>query len=99
MKLLIPMDKDDTFQGQITDIFNATSWALIEMDGGNTKSVSFVSNYHEVIDEIDTLVIKNEYEPIMEFVEHEVMVLVAHAQKTIEEIIEAYIFKELRDLG
>jgi len=97
MRLLIPIA--DKNKAEITDINSASSWALIQMDGGNIENISFVANYHDIINDIDTLVIKNEYEPIMDFLEREVMILVAHTQKTIEEIIEGYVFKELRDLG
>ena len=99
MNMLIPMDGDDQEESKITDVFSAESWALIEMDNGEVKNISFIESYNEIIGNIDTVIVKNEYEPIMEFLENEIMILVAPTQRTIEDIIEAYVFKELRDLS
>jgi predicted Fe-Mo cluster-binding NifX family protein len=97
--MLIPMDGDDQEESKITDVFSAESWALIEMDNGEVKNISFIESYNEIIGNIDTVIVKSEYEPIMEFLENEIMILVAPTQRTIEDIIEAYVFKELRDLS
>jgi hypothetical protein len=35
----------------------------------------------------------------MDFINMSMMVLVAHTQKTIDDIVEAYLFRELHDLA
>jgi hypothetical protein len=35
----------------------------------------------------------------MEFIDNQMMVLVAHTQRTIDDIVEAYLFRELHDLA
>jgi len=47
----------------------------------------------------EAAVVNNDAEPVMDFMNMSMVVLVAHTQKTIDEIVEAYLFRELHDLA
>ncbi len=44
------------------------------------------------------VVVTGDYEPVMEFIEKQIMVLVAHTQRSIDDVFEAFLFKELHDM-
>ncbi|SMP87742.1 hypothetical protein SAMN06314019_10272 [Epsilonproteobacteria bacterium SCGC AD-311-C15] len=47
----------------------------------------------------ETVVVMNDNEYVWPFMELSMMVLVAHTQRSIDDIVEAYLFKELHDLA
>jgi len=99
MLLLIPLDGDDVQSAQISPILSAKKWALLEIGAGEIVDITLYDSKEDIDEWIDAVVVVNDYEPVMDFIEMQTMVLVAHTQKTIDEIFEAYLFKELNDLS
>ncbi len=99
MILLLPMDGNDTEESKLTDITSALSWATIEIIDGKLINTTFQDSYNETYNNAEAIVVRNDYEPIMEFFEAGIVVLVAHTQRYIEDIVEAYLFRELHDLA
>ena len=50
-------------------------------------------------DWIDFVILKNKYENYMEFMEEGMMVLVTRQEESLEDIINAFKFKELDEIG
>lgn len=98
MLILIPMDSNKRHEGCITTLDQTQSWALIELDEGEIKAVKFYKRREEISEWIDCVVVENAQEYVWPFMEENITVLVAPAQKSIDEIIEAFLFKELHDL-
>ncbi|WP_345975537.1 hypothetical protein [Sulfurimonas sp. HSL3-7] len=80
MKILLPMDSDDTQEGQVVEI-------------------NYFDTKEDVDDWVDAVVVIGNFEPVMEFIEQQMMVLVAHTKRSIDDIVEAFLFKELHDLA
>jgi len=99
MILLLPMDGNDIEKSKLTDITSALSWATIEIVDGRLINTTFQDLYGETYNNAEAIVVRNDHEPIMEFFEAGMVVLVAHTQKYIEDIVEAYLFRELHDLA
>ena len=99
MILLLPMDGDDTQESQLTGILSASFWATVQIEEGRVIEINFTKNREEIESFSDAVVVKNNYEPVMEFVDQQMMVLVAHTQQTIDDVVEAYLFRELHDLA
>lgn len=99
MLLLIPMDGDDTQESELVSILEATFWATVEVEEGRVIEINFYKDRFEIEGLLDAVIVKNNYEPVMEFLEQQMMVLVAHTQRTIDDIVEAYLFRELHDLA
>ena len=98
MFILLPMDGDDTQESKLSPIFEAKKWALLETGEGQIIEIRFYDTREEIEEWIEALVVVNDYEPVMNFIEEQVMVLVAHTQRTIDEVFEAFLFKELMDM-
>ncbi len=99
MLLLLPMDGDDTQESELSSILEAAFWATVEVEEGRVIEINFYKERTEIEGWIDAVIVKNNYEPVMEFLEQQVMVLVAHTQRTIDDVVEAYLFRELHDLA
>ena len=41
MYILIPVDSDNGLEAKITTLLNMKTWALVEFEGGTSKSIVF----------------------------------------------------------
>jgi predicted Fe-Mo cluster-binding NifX family protein len=99
MILLIPMNGDDTQESELTGILSASFWATVEVEEGRVIEINFYADRSQIDVMCDAVIVANNYEPVMEFLDQQMMVLVAHTQRTIDDIVEAYLFRELHDLA
>ena len=100
MLILIPVDGTDPNLSRVTQLFEVKKWALIDFDEGVVKAVNFYDDRTQTgADWIDFVILANKFESYMEFMEEGMMVLCVREEETIEEIIEAFKFKELDEVG
>jgi len=99
MLLLLPMDGDDTQESELSSILEVAFWGTVEIDEGRVVEINFYKDRSQIEGLIDAVIVKNNYEPVMEFIDQQMMVLVAHTQRTIDDVVEAYLFRELHDLA
>lgn len=99
MLLLLPFNGDDTQESTLVPIALATHWATVEIEEGRVVEINFYTDRTQIDALLDAVVIVNDFEPVMEFIEQQMMVLVAHTQRTIDDIVEAYLFRELHQLA
>ncbi len=99
MLVLIPMNSDDVQEAEITTVADAKVWAQLRIEEGEVVEIL----HHERFDGFDAwseaVVVNHDGENVMPFLEMSMMPLVAHTQKSIDEIVEAYLFRELHDLA
>jgi len=96
----IPVDGNDEKKSKIVTQYEAKQWALVNFDEGEVKSVHFFDS-REVCNEewVDFVILVNKYENYMDFMNDGMMCLCVREEETIEEIVEAYKFKELDEIG
>ncbi|MDO9304852.1 MAG: hypothetical protein Q7T77_05955 [Sulfuricurvum sp.] len=99
MLLLLPMDGDDTQESELSSILEVAFWATVEIEEGRVVEINFYKDRSQIEGLIDAVIVKNNYEPVMEFIDQQMMILVAHTQRTIDDVVEAYLFRELHDLA
>jgi hypothetical protein len=99
MKILIPVDCDDLEEAKITPLNDVKFWLCFDMDGGKASNEQFYSSWEEIEDFIDILIVKDQNEYVWPFMEKNIAILVAPTQRYFQDIVEAYIFKELYDLN
>ena len=99
MYLIVPMDKENVDEGKLTKINDAKVWAQLHIEEGRLQDVKFAptSDGFEAFSE--GVVVRDDNEYVWPYMELSMIVLVAHTQRYIEDIVEAYIFKELHDLA
>jgi len=98
--ILIPVDSDAGMKAKIVPISEMKIWAIVEFVDGQAKSVVFHKDRTESgIEWIDFVVLDNKFENYMDFMNEGMMCLVKRKEETIEEIISAFAFKELDEIG
>jgi predicted Fe-Mo cluster-binding NifX family protein len=100
MLILIPVEGTDEKLAKITTVAGLKSWAVVDFDEGEVQSVTFHDDRIETgYDFIDFVILENKFENYLDFMEEGMMVLVRREEETIEELIEAFKFKELDEAG
>ncbi|MDM5272289.1 hypothetical protein PGH07_08855 [Sulfurovum sp. zt1-1] len=100
MLILIPVDSDNGIQAKITALPDMKKWALVEFDEGEAKSITFHDDRTETgADWIDFVILENRFENAMDFMNEGMMCLARREEETIEEILSAFKFKELDEIG
>jgi hypothetical protein len=93
------MDSTDVEEAKITKVFDVKVWAQLRIEEGELVEVLHNEKFDGFSNWSEAVVVCNDAEPVMDFMNMSMIVLVAHTQKTIDEILEAYLFRELHDLA
>ncbi len=101
MLILMPVDKSDPDRAEIAPQAEAGAWALVEFEDGETGAVEFFEDWEAAYAEafVDFVILANKFENYLDFMNMGSMVLVPREAKTIDEIMEAFKFKELDEIG
>ena len=99
MNILIPVDDSDIEEANITLLDDVKYWLLMELDKGKIVKSDFYQQREEITDWVDVVVVKNDKEHVWPFMEENIAVLVAPIQRSVDDIVEAFLFKELHDLN
>lgn len=99
MTVLIPVDSKNQDEANIISMNEKHTWAFVTIDEGQTTSCIFYDDRNDINEWVDSVVVINDKEYVWPFMEAGMIVLTAPLQKSIEEIIEAMLFKELHDLS
>lgn len=99
MNILIPVDDSDYEEAKITLIDDVKYWLLVDFHEGKVVKHDFYQTREEITDWIDVVIVKNDKEYVWPFMEENIAVLVAPLQRYVEDVMEAFLFKELHDLN
>ena len=99
MYIVLPLDSDDTQEAKLTKIEDAKVWGQILIENGEVVEINFAKNWDEFENFSQAVVVCDDGEYVWPFMELNMMVLVAHIQRYIDDIVEAYLFKELHELA
>ena len=99
MKILIPLNGNDLENSSICLQDEVKNWVLRELLEGRIKSQNLFAKVEDISDWYDCVIVKNQNEYVWNFMEQGIGVLVTSTQKTIEEIMEAFLFKELHEIN
>ncbi len=100
MYIIIPTDGTDAENPKITTLANVKKWALVDFDNGQVKSTKFFDDRTQTgADWIDFIILDNKYENYMDFMNEGMMCLVKREEETLDEVMSAFVFKELDEMG
>jgi len=99
MNILLPLDSNIEDEAKLTKLNDAQFWGLMVMEEGRMQSLDIYETQDEITDMIDCVIVQNETEYVWPYMEQNIAVLIAPTQRYIEDIVEAYIFKELYDMS
>ncbi|MEA3228362.1 MAG: hypothetical protein U9P38_04735 [Campylobacterota bacterium] len=99
MFILLPMDVEDTEEAKLVPLNDVKIWAQLQIEEGRVVGIKHSLEKDGFENFSECVVVVNDNEYVWPFMELSMMVLVAHTQRYIDDIVEAYIFKELHDLA
>jgi predicted Fe-Mo cluster-binding NifX family protein len=99
MLIWIPVDGKDKKLSKVTKVIDVTKWALVDFDEGEVKSIRFFDKREDYSDWVDFIILENKFETYIDYMNEGMMVLSVRQEETIEDIIEAFKFKELDEVG
>jgi len=100
MLIWMPVDGSDAKFSKIMPQYEATQWALIDFDAGEVQSVKFYTTREELGGEwVDFVILKNKFENYIDFMNEGMMCLCVREEESIEDIVTAFKFKELDEIG
>lgn len=98
MNLLLPMDNNNKDDAKLCSFEVCKAWALVKTEEGNTQSIEFFNSKEEISEPIDIVIVNSQSEYVSELLLEGMMVLVAPFQQSIEDVIEAFMFRELHEI-
>jgi len=99
MNILIPMSGDNVQEDILVPVFEVKKWALMIVEEGQIVEIKHQDNREDFEDWVEAVVVCSDNEPVGQFIDEQIMVLVAHHQREIDDILEAFLFKELHELA
>ncbi|KYJ86820.1 hypothetical protein [Sulfurovum riftiae] len=100
MLIWIPVNGNDIESAKVVPQLEAKKWALVDLDEGRIKSTEFYDSIEALEGEwVDFIILANKYENYIDYMNEGMMVLVVREEETIGDIIEAFKFKELDEIG
>lgn len=98
MRILLPMDSKNVDEAKLTKLEDVKIWTQLLVEDGQVKETLHNESWEDFDNLSEAVIVSNPEEYVWPFMEYNMMVLVAHTQRTIDDIVEAYLFKELHDL-
>jgi predicted Fe-Mo cluster-binding NifX family protein len=99
MLIWVPVEERREKESKIAKVMEAKAWALINFDAGIIQSIEFYDRREDFNDFADFIILENKFENFMEYMNEGLVVLSVRDERTIDEIIEAFKFKELDEVG
>jgi len=99
MRLLLPVTSKEVAVAKLTPIKENSLWMQLLIEDGSILKIESKANWQDFENLSDCVVVCNDNEYVWPFIEYNMLVLVAHTQQSIDEIVEAYLFKELHELA
>lgn len=99
MYILIAMNNDDAQEASIAKLNDVKVWAQVLLEEGKIVETNFSTDKDGFENFSEVLVVNDDNEYVWPFIELGMMILVAHTQRSIGDIIEAFLFRELNELA
>ena len=98
MLILLPLDSKDPEEAKLAHLDKVKVWGLVDLESGKVQKIDFYEDRHEIGDFIDCVVVASKYDDVWPFVEESIPVLEAPIQRYIDDVIEAFLYKELYEV-
>ena len=99
MTILIPVNSKNRDECIISSIEENKAWAFISLDEGKIDKIEFFDRREDISCWIDAVVVINNLEYVWPFMDEGIIALIAPNHKSIDEIVEAFLFKDLHDFS
>jgi predicted Fe-Mo cluster-binding NifX family protein len=99
MLIWIPVEEENGKLSKVATLINSKKWALVDFDKGEVQSIRFFDSREDFTQWVDFVILENKFESYIDFMNDGLMVLCVREEESIEDIMEAFRFKELDEVG
>ena len=99
MNILLPLNSNKEDEAKLCKINEALAWAMLSVKDGEIQQTVFKNSENDFDDFAHILVVDSHDEDVSRFTDNQIEVLVAPTQRYIDDILEAYLFRELHDFN
>lgn len=97
--MIIPVEEDKGLVSTITTLANVKKWALVDLTSGSIEPM-FHDDWQDAgADSIEHVILDNHKEDALDFINEGMFCLVRREEKRIDELINAFRFRELDELA
>lgn len=98
MTVLIPTDSKNRFECVISSIEENNTWILLTLEEGQIQNFEFHDRKEEILEWIDYVVVLNDKEYYWPFKDEGSKILSVTNEKSVDEIVEAFLLNNLREI-
>lgn len=94
MLILMPLDNQGD-DAKLCNIDDVKTWGLFDLQDGKVQKVDYFEDWLKIEEFFDCVIVTSQGEYVWPFKEQSIPVLEAPIQRDIDDVIEAFLFKEL----
>lgn len=98
MTILLPLSATIEEEGRLESLEKVAVWGFVDLHEGKIQKVDYFEDRHQFTGWIDVVVVRSRHEYIWPFMEESIPVLEAAIQRDVDDVIEAFLFKELHEV-
>ena len=98
MLILMPLDSKELDVAKLCKIDDAKTWGLFTLEEGRIQDVLFYEDWQQIDEFFDCVIVVSKLEYVWPFKEQSIPVLEAPIQRAVDDVIEAFLFKELYEV-
>ena len=99
MLILLPLDGKDAEEAKLTNLDKVVVWGLVDLQDGKVQKIDFFDDWTTIEAFFDCVVVADKGDYVWPFMEQSIPVLEAPMQRYIDDVIEAFLFKELYEVN
>jgi len=99
MIILLPLSAKEEEGGKLVNLDKVAIWGFFVLEEGRVQKVDYFKDRADFDGLIDVVVVANKGDYIWPFLEESIPVLEAPIQREIDDVIEAFLFKELYEIN
>jgi len=99
MLILLPLDSNKEEEAKLTNLDKVVTWGLVHLEDGKIQKIDFYDDWEEIEEFFDNVVVVSQDDNIEAFVEQSIPVLEAQMQRCVDDVIEAFLFRELYEVN
>ncbi len=98
MLILLPLDGKDEEEARLINLDKVVIWGLVDLQDGKVQKIDFFEDWTRIEEMFDCVVVADKGDNVWPFMEQSIPVLEAPMQRSIDDVIEAFLFKELYEV-
>ena len=98
MNILLPLSSGSIDDAMLVNLDKVVSWGFFDLTEGRVKKFEFYDDRNDIEEMIDCVIVASKDDYIWPFMEESIPILEAPVQREIDDIVEAFLFKELYEI-